>query len=362
MRIGIILHPYGEKEPAGLARAILDLTRAMILSSPGDEFTIFAKGDAPARPDFPGSNWSFHPLGRGFFWRERIRARAPGADVYLFNTPVLPLFRRPRKSVLIALDFAYLAAPVPGMAGRVRTLLLRLYHAFSLSRADAVIAISEATKKDAVRFFRIPEDKIRVVRLGFHPVCSLPEARVDAPEKFFLFVGALKERKNVHGIIAAFARFAKSRPEYHLLLAGAAGGEYGVRMRRISAESGVGQRIKFLGHVSDATLSYLYRRAAALMYPSIIEGFGFPVLEAMDCGIPVITSHVSSLAEIGGEAALLVDPQSPEAIAAGMARIVDEPGLRETLIRKGNAWKDKFSWNKAGKEMAERLREIILRV
>lgn len=347
MKIGIILDPYGEKQPAGLGRALMDIVRAMIASAPGDEFLIFTKGTVPARPEFPGHNWSHHPLGGGLFWRDRGIARAPRADVYLYYTPIMPIVVHPGKSVVIALDFAYLAMPARGFGERFQRYFLRLRHAFALRSADAVIAVSEATKKDTVRFFGIAEDKIRVVPLGFNPVCDTPEETVDTPEKFFLFVGVMKERKNVLAIIKAFERFSSRHPDYHLLLAGKAEGEYADRLRREAAQGSARDRVRFLGYRSDGEIAYLYRRATTLVYPSMIEGFGLPVLEAMACGTAVITSRASSLAELAGDAALLVDPEKMEEITDAMERIAADPRVRSDLIMRGSARAREFTWPKA---------------
>jgi len=356
MKIGIVLHPYGEQEPAGLGRAIFELTKAMIAAAPEREFLIFVKGNPEHKPEFPGTNWRMHSLGGGWFWLDRLH-RAPPADIYLFNTPVLPHFWR-RKSVVIALDFAYLYLPPQGIGDSIGRFLLKRRHRAAMRRAVRIAAISEATRKDAIRYFRLPPEKIRTVHLGYNRICGIPEEKLAVPEKFFLFAGVLKARKNVHTIISAFALLHARRPDFYLLLAGKAEGEYAARAREKVLKQGLEDRVRFLGYRSDGELCYLYRRAVALVYPSIIEGFGFPVLEAMDCGTPVITSRFSSLPEAAGDAAILVDPQKPEEIAEAMARIADEPGLCEELVRKGNTWKQNFSWDKAGKELTAYMYKI----
>lgn len=356
MKIGILLHPYGEKERAGLGRAIFELTKAMIAAAPEREFLIFVKGNPPQKPEFPGTNWRLYPLGEGLFWLDRLH-RAPPADIYLFNTPVLPHFWG-RKSVVIAPDFAYLHFPLPGFKARVGRFLLRRRHSTAMRRAARVVAISEATRQDAIQSFCIAPEKVQTIHLGYNRICSIPEERFAVPGKFFLSVGVLKARKNAHTLIDAFARFYSRHPDFNLVFAGKDEGEYAARLRDAVLEQGLQGRIHFCGYRSEGGLAFLYRRAAALVYPSIVEGFGFPILEAMDCGTPVITSDQSSLAEIGGEAALLVDPHKPEDVARAMARIADEPGLREELIRRGSARKEHFSWGKAGQEFVARLSTI----
>ena len=113
-----------------------------------------------------------------------------------------------------------------------------------------------------------------------------------------------------------------------------------------------------MSHLHDGELSHVYRRAEALVFPTFIEGFGYPVLEAMDCGIPVITSNQSSLKEIGGDAAVLVNPHDPHDIAEAMRSIAETPGLRDTLIKKGKARAEQFSWHKACREMLDIIQKV----
>ena len=394
MTIGIILHPYGEDKPAGLARGILEFTRGMIANDTENEYIVFLKEKPRVEPDFPGDRWRVVTLDawrRGFQLGNRVSKRlwlrrlkyAPQADVYLFNTPVLPLFWKPARAVVLAWDYGYLMFPPDSLRDAIRKRLVFFYQRWSLQRADHVIAVSEATRRETVRLSGIPAEKISVVHCGYKKVCDAEQVPMPLPDNFFLFIGVVKERKNVFNIVRAFTMFrtlqmerdgtlrtlcpieqsvrsAVSRPDYHLVIGGNAEGEYANAVRAFIEKENIGTVVHFIGHLNDGQLSYIYRRAEALVFPSFVEGFGYPILEAMDCGIPVITSDQSSLAEVGGDAALLVDPHSPQAIAAAMTRIADEVGLRDALIQKGNLWKQNFLWDKAGKEMIEILISIGL--
>jgi glycosyltransferase involved in cell wall biosynthesis len=139
--------------------------------------------------------------------------------------------------------------------------------------------------------------------------------------------------------------------DYGLVIAGNGKGGYYEKIRSYVNKYSLEKQITFLGYVSDEEVSYLYKHAVALVYPSFIEGFGFPVLEAMDCGLPVITSTTSSLPEVAGEAALLVDPYSKDAITDALERLVRDKGLREELVKKGHEQRKKFSWEKTGKQL-----------
>lgn len=352
MKIGIVLHPYGEKHPAGLARTIFEFTKGMLEVDQTNEYLIFVKSPQAPKPDLPGANWSFHALGEGRFWLDRLR-KAPQADVYIFNTPVLPLVWKPPRSIVLALDFAYKHLPAEGLRDRLLRFASAWYHQRSMRRADAVVAISEATRRDAIELFHIAPEKVVTIHCGFKKICDLPEARVETPDRFFLFVGVLKHRKNVLNVVQGYHRFVERYPNAKelLVIAGRGSSAYASHVHAYVQESALEDRVRFVGFVSDEQLSYVYRRASAFVFPSFIEGFGFPLLEAMDCGTPVVTSDRSSLAEIAGDAALLVDPNDPEAIARAMADVAFEPAVRERLQKVGLERAAQFSWQKAGSEL-----------
>jgi glycosyltransferase involved in cell wall biosynthesis len=358
MKIGILLHPYDEKKPAGLARTILELTKALLKEDSQNKYIIFVKNKPEIMPDLPGKNWRVEILGSGFLWLDKGLRRSTQCDVYVFNTPIMPLIYRPRKSIVIALDYAYWYFPPRGIAAKIKNWGLFLYNWFSLRRADRVVAISEATKKDTIRFFGIPADRIDIMYLALNPVCGVAEEAVSVPEKFFLFVGIIKERKNVWNIVKAFNEFNKSRKGYKLLIGGNAEGEYYEKITGYVRSENLVQDVVFLGHLNDHQISFLYKRAAALVFPSIVEGFGMPVAEAMDCGLPVITSNTTSLPEVGGEAALIVDPYNVSEITTAMMKIVDEPQLQEEMIRKGYIQARKFTWDKSAKKLLEVIKSM----
>ncbi len=338
-KIGITLHPYGEKKPAGLGRAAFDIVRSLLEIDGENEYTIFLKNPA-LKINLPADNW-------------RAASLTPHAvrrlDVCVFNTPIIPwwygFFGHAKKSVVIAYDFAYLKYSP--------NFLLKLYHRYSLWRADLIISISEFTKNEIIKIFKIPEKKIEVIYLGYKKIGTIAPAEIAGlPEKFFLFIGAIKERKNVLGIVESFNTFKKNHQNnYRLVIAGNGSGAYYGKIIKFIEENNLKNDVIFLGQITDNQLSCLYKKAEALVYPSFIEGFGFPVLEAMDAGLPVITSNASSLPEVAGEAALLVDPSGINEMASAMARIVSDPNLRADLIRRGYEQVKKFSWQKTAEDL-----------
>jgi len=349
-KIGIILHPYDEDKPAGLARTIFELTKGMLEVDEKNEYIIFLKHKPRVSPDLPG-NFSVEVLGGGRFWLEKLKY-ASRTNVYIFNTPMVPLFWKPPYSVVLALDFAYwYLAPHTARAQFSKWITFFL-HKHALKRTDKIVAISEATKKDLIKLFRIPEEKIKVVYCGFKKICSVPEKSISLPGKFFLFVGIIKHRKNVFNIVKAFHLFSKENNSHSLVIGGNGTGVYYESIRKYIRDNNLQKKIFFAGHLDDGELSYSYRRAEALVFPTLIEGFGYPTLEAMDCGIPVITSNQSSLAEIGGNgSAILVDPYNPVDIAHAMERIAQEPNLCQALKERGVSRAKQFSWHKTAESV-----------
>lgn len=350
MRIGIVLHPYGEDKPAGLGRAILEITKNLIELDRKNEYLVILRKRPKNLPEFPGNNWKIKIADYKYLWLDKA-IHGENLDICIFNTPIISIFTKPKRTVVIAYDFAY--------DDFGRNLILKLYNKYSLKKADLIISISEATKKEIMKLFGIPGEKIKVVYLGFKNICDIPPVPMQRiPEKYFFFVGAIKARKNVLGIIRAFHEAKKSAGnlEHKLLIAGNGRGEYYekiidyVKKNRLSAD------VIFLGHTTDAELSFLYKNASALLYPSFIEGFGFPVLEAMACGTPVITSNTSSLSEIAGEAAILTDPSNINEIKTAIINISTNKSLRKELIKRGKEQIKKFSWGKAGKEFLDLLK------
>lgn len=354
MKIGIILHPYGEGRPAGLGRFVIDLASALVAEGREHSFVLFLKGETHAPSVLKQSNVSFWNCRGGLLWLEWGLRLGPACDVYLFPTPVLPLTWRP-KTVLTVLDFAYWRLR-SGLALKERLLLA--YHRVSLRRASRIVAISQATKRDTVSFGRVSPEKISVIYPGYRAICDLPPSPVPVPENFFLSVGVLKERKNAETAVKGFLEFLKTHPGWSFLLAGSSRGAYGDRVKRVVRKAGAEREVLFLDYVSDENLSFLYPRARGLVFPSRLEGFGFPVLESFSCGTPVVVSDAYSLPEVAGSAAILVPPDDVSAIAGALSRLADDDNFYEDLRRRGIAQAKLFSWESAARSFLELFKTI----
>ena len=225
-----------------------------------------------------------------------------------------------------------------------------------LSRADGLIAVSEATRSDAVRLLKLSPEKIRVIHHGVtEPFFRVTPAEMHAvrfrlglKRPYLLFVGTIEPRKNVDLLLNAYQGLEPSlREEFELVLAGPPGWAQMATMARLrQASSGV----RYLGYVAEQDLAGLFAGATAFVYPSLYEGFGFPVAQAMAAGTPVITSDVSALPEIAGGAALLIDPRSERNLQDAMRNLLTSPSRRERMVELGRANARRFSWTECARQ------------
>ena len=230
-------------------------------------------------------------------------------------------------------------------------------------KSDLIVVPSRSTKQDLINGFDVPTEKIQVVPHGrnefYRPIRAL-EAKsitkkyVDKP--FILYSGVIEPRKNLANLLLAFAQI-RTRRDIALVLAGDFGWQYEPIIhlpRRLGLRD-----VSFTGYVSAEDLRGLYNGAEVFVYPSLYEGFGFPHLEAMTCGLPVVLSNVSSLPEVGGEAALYVDPQTVESIVEGTLRVLEDTQLRQLMIQRGIERSQQFSWGTTAAQMVKLYKDVI---
>ena len=276
MRIGMLLHPYGEKSPGGLGRSIFEVAKNLLELDHQNSYTIYFKNKNIYRPSFSGKHWTYKGLGSRLLWLTGAFGMDRTLDAYIFFTPIIPFFLRPKHSIVFALDFAYWTYR-DSWRDELSARLLFFLHRLALRQADVVVAISDETKQSVIRLFGVPAERIKTVRLSYVPLGE-KKSLLPVPTDFFLFAGVLKERKNVAGIIKEFALFAQRDATGELLIAGKTGGGYSESLQSLVRKLGIEKRVHFVGYVTDAQLAYLYSMAKALVFPSFIEGFGMPGL------------------------------------------------------------------------------------
>ncbi len=285
----------------------------------------------------------------------------PGADLFHATEHLLPPFRHIR-TVLTVHDLIYILFPEYHLPMNYH--FLRLMMPRFARRAGAIIAISECTRWDLVRLWQIPEEKIHVIHEGIDarfrpPAGSHTAARVRAsyglPDRFALYVGTIEPRKNLPALLDAWQRLRSPCP---LVIAGKKGWLYEETFARVEA-LGLSDRVIFTGFVPDKDLPALYGAADVFVFPSLYEGFGLPVLEAMACGTPVVTTTGGSLPEVAGDAALLVDPTDVDALTDALGHLLHDRALRDECRERGLARARAFTWERTARETRDVYRRLL---
>ena len=259
----------------------------------------------------------------------------------------------------------------------------RLYMRWSIKLscrwAKTVIAVSNNTKKDLMRLYKVPEGKIEVIYEGVNENFEFrisnfetnsnfqnSNLKIDSKfkiqnSKFILFIGRLEKRKNIEGIIEAYKILKeKYNVSHSLVLAGKPGYSYEIiklKIENLFKISNFKFQIIELGYVDEKDKPELIKNADVFLFPTFYEGFGLPILEAQNMGVPVVTSNISSLPEVGGKSVLYADPYKPESIADAAFRLISDKSLKDDIIEKGHENVKKFSWKKCAEEIARILRE-----
>lgn len=301
---------------------------------------------------FPHSRWVWMQMILPFLVRQS------GVDLCHFTNSLAPLWSRVPFVLTIHDASLFLYSQYHP---RSRLLAMRSLIPLLARQASAVITVSEQSRTDLQQVLKVPAHKLFVIHEAaphsFQPVTNTGQrARIrqkyHLPPRYILFVGTLEPRKNLHRLVRAFAKLHQKGYEHHLVLVGS----FGWLMDRFLSEIhrlGIDKVVHYLGYVPLEELPTLFSCAELFAFPSLYEGFGLPLLEAMACGTPVLTSDRSATAEVCADAAWLVNPEDESAIGEGLAQLLNNPNQREQLRQKGLARAQQFSWHRAAQETAK---------
>jgi glycosyltransferase involved in cell wall biosynthesis len=375
LRIGID-YTSAIHQSAGIGRYTRELVKALAACSTREfetQYALFAANGHKLEPYRPRSNFSWCSTRLSERWLARLWYRlylpvwieywTGPLDLFHATDFFLPPVKPTTRTLLTVHDLSFVREPdtvMPGMTAHLNTWVPR-----SVERADHIVAVSKATRRDLIELYQTPPEKISVLYHGatgeFRPVETAFDLEVVrrkfrlGSEPFILSLGTIQPRKNYQRLIQAFA---KIQPSVSLVI----GGSLGWGFESVFAEvhrHGLEDRVHFIGFVADADLPALYSAASLFVYPSLYEGFGLPALEAMACGTPVVASNRSSLPEVVGEAGLLVDPLDPEALAEAMAKVLSDPCLHQRLSTAGRLQAAKFSWNGLASQLLKLYQNLI---
>jgi glycosyltransferase involved in cell wall biosynthesis len=353
MRLGISMRGLDWGSYA-VSTIVLHLARA-IIELAGSRHEIFLYFDDPQHETlFPSSVFKrSYKLKNRFLWDHLWLPQAlkkDDLDVALFMKGTMPL-SLPCRGAVIFHDLGYFdheLSPYPFWD----TVYMKAMMSKAASQTSIVFADSEYTRADAVRIFGIPTQKLDVCHQDcspiYRPVTDQTErlairTRYLYPDQFIFCPLSISPRKNLPRILDAF-EMVKDNIPHDLVITGGQSSMERDLVRQL--HGGIYKRVHILGEVPHADMPGIYSLADFTLYPSLLEGFGLPVLEAFRCGCPVLTSNVTSIPEVAGDAAMLIDPYSTNQIADGMVKLANDPVLRESLIAKGFKQAKKFSWEK----------------
>ena len=321
------------------------------------------------RDDLPieRDGWNYRVVKPHKFWTQfglpfDLYFHRPHPDVFFTPTHYAPRFC-PVPSVISIMDLSYVH--FPQMFRKSDLYQLQNWTAYSVRNARRILTISEASENDIIKHYRLKPEKVVVTYPGVKKDSGIKNHKLSMEDlrkrygvgnDYILFVGTLQPRKNIVRLIEAFSQL-DSPSNLTLAVVGKPGWLY-EEIYKAPKKFGVEGKVKFLDYVPNEDLPLLYKNALCFVLPSLYEGFGLPVLEAMTYGCPVVTSNVSSLPEAAGEAAILVDPESVESIKEGIEKVIGDKTLRDSLVKKGYEQVKKFSWEKCAKETLKVLEEV----
>ncbi|MCU0644036.1 MAG: glycosyltransferase family 4 protein [bacterium] len=360
----------------GIGNYLIHLIEALLKIDTKNLYRIVI--DENLNQDHPVNQWKqrnlitekigIKPVRPGQHFLVPLKLRGKEVDVYHYPHFDLPMMQRYRSVVTIH-DLKYIIAPELFLEfSSLKKTYMSFFYRMSCRKAKKIIVVSESTKLDLVRLFHVPPENVAVIPLASNSNFKLAAnkqkiqsklAKLRLNKKFFLVVGERRPHKNLVRIIEAFQIFKKHGfDDYKLLIIGKKYGSYSEPEKKIE-QLNLTEDVILKGYVSDEELPLYYQGAEAFLFASLYEGFGIPILEAMSCGTPVITSNISSLPEVAADAALCINPVSSSAIAEAMERLVLQPELKADLITKGLKRAKMYSWERTAEQTLAVYQEVF---
>lgn len=368
-------------QDAGIGRYTRELVKAIVVNNNEDEFTLFSAKlpqDRLVEMSMPSSKnvrYKQIPLTEKWLYRLWYRLKVPisvqnfTGPLDLFHSPdfVLPPISRKIPTLLTVHDLSFVHYPETFTSALV-TYLNRIVP-WSIKRATHILADSLSTKEDLVRYWNVPEDKVTVLYSGvgdqFKPVTdpkSIKRVRKKyglGNDPYFLAVGTLQPRKNYRMLIRAFRPVTERFP-HKLLIAGGKGWMHDEILDEVKNQE-LEQRVHVLGFVEEADLPALYSAATIFAFPSLYEGFGLPILEAMACGVPVMAADASCVPEVVGDAGVLLPASDASSWSKAMIEIIEDMSRRTKLVGAGFLRAREFTWSRSARELVAIYNQLLLR-
>lgn len=367
MRIGVDVSAL-VKEAAGIGQWIINVLENFMELDSENDYYLFSYDEIKI-PFELKDNW--HMVYYGGPKKKQIRylthmhkyLRKHKIDIFLGTRHYLPLFYKKCKYVAIVHDLIPLY--MPELFTKEHKLRFRIFTDICKHQADLIIAVSNATKKDVIQYLKFPEEKVKVVYEGANPLFTpqrdsaaiaavMDKYHIDSD--YVLCLSTVEPRKNMLRAIQAYEQSVLEQDlPYKLVIVGGSGWNNGEIYEYVQNSEQLKKQVVFTGYVSNEEVKQIYANASLFVYVSLCEGFGIPILEAMQSGIPVITSNVSSMPEVAGDACELVNPLNITEIKDAMMRILLSEDTRQSMAKQGIEQSKKFSWEDCAKEVLQHM-------
>lgn len=371
MRIGFITYAM-DRPLTGIGRVTLELARAFETLTDEVEVVLLLAGGLGVLSDTPLEHHTLPgcrmlpgllTLGHGLI---PLMAKRLKLDIIHDPTAVTPMLFGAGGARIVSSVHDVIPISYPQNSSTLDTLIYTRWLPFKLPRVDAIITDSEHAKSDIVRLMHVPSEQVHVTYYGardlFRPI-PLDEARTTLRTQFnidfpyLLYVGNLTKRKNIELALRGFAQIHTQFPDVRFVVVGPSTFRQ-TPVGAIAESLGIADKVVVTGAVPDAALPVIYSAAEVFVFPSFYEGFGLPVVEAMACGTPVITSNATSLPEVVGDAGFMVDPNSVDEMVTALTRVLNDPQLRQTMREKGLERTKQFTWKRTAQQTIEVYRKI----
>lgn len=347
MKIGIDIRSTLKKQ-TGIGRYTINLINALAQADAKNNYYLYSRKKfldfKKSLPKLPAANFR-HSVD---YFKKGVDRILPELDVFHTSAYDLPRPKKAKKFIVTVHGVSAMAYPHGHDEKTIKDVDRQLRRI--LSEADLLILDSYSTKSDLMKFYTVSESKVRII----YPGADAPQfsycSGETSQEPYILFVGTLEPRKNIQGLIKAFNMLKKEHGiAYKLIIVGMKGWMYENIFKEYE-NSEFKNDIVFKDYVSEKELKTLYRNASVFAYPSFSEGFGFPIVEAFNYGVPVVTSKTSSCGEVAGDGAILINPEDYREIGEAILKIINSETLRGELIKRGFERAKEFTWEKTAKE------------
>ncbi|MFN8377213.1 MAG: glycosyltransferase family 1 protein [Anaerolineae bacterium] len=362
MRIGLLVYAL-DRPLGGISRYAVELVRAMARLPDAPDITILTAGGPGPLANIGVEVvplWGCSRLPALLTMGQAVIARTARQhrfDVIHDTTGIAPFLFGGGGARTVTTVHDVIPLSYSGVSTTLDSLIYRRWLPYSLPRVSQVVTVSECSRRDIARYLKVPRDRITAIPLAANPAFTpAPQADIDRvrrayslPDPYVLYLGSVEARKNIQRVFEAIAIMSAQDITVNLVVTGEMKWQYAGILDALDQHH-IRDRVRFTGYIPEADLPALYTGARAFVFPSLYEGFGLPVLEAMACGTPVITSNTASLPEVAGDAALLVNPLDAQSLASGLERVIADDLLHDSLSAAGLERARQFSWDQTARQ------------